>query len=186
MRTSLPWIQTTLLKLISKVQLLMHALDNWICRWSRSYVIILVHLRVVCYLMIWSYLGMKDRTSKGVGVWEIPWRHGGPARMSGSRWKPKPVWLRFSFGLHEQPILKWTPMMYTESDLDVLYMDGNIISRSFQWNQFQAQIHLESTGIVCTSWHLESVLVLCHYFGPMGRVSRWSPLGTRPTVRPWT
>jgi hypothetical protein len=28
MRTSLPWIQTTLLKLISKVQLLAHALDN--------------------------------------------------------------------------------------------------------------------------------------------------------------
>jgi hypothetical protein len=28
MRTSLPWIQTTLLKLISKVQLLVHALDN--------------------------------------------------------------------------------------------------------------------------------------------------------------
>jgi hypothetical protein len=28
MRTSLPWIQTTHLKLISKVQLLTHALDN--------------------------------------------------------------------------------------------------------------------------------------------------------------
>jgi hypothetical protein len=28
MRTSLPWIQTTLLKLISKIQLLAHALDN--------------------------------------------------------------------------------------------------------------------------------------------------------------
>jgi hypothetical protein len=28
MRTSLPWIQTTLLKLISKVQLLAHTLDN--------------------------------------------------------------------------------------------------------------------------------------------------------------
>jgi hypothetical protein len=28
MRTSLPWIQTTLLKLISKVQLFTHALDN--------------------------------------------------------------------------------------------------------------------------------------------------------------
>jgi hypothetical protein len=28
MRTSLPWIQKTLLKLISKVQLLAHALDN--------------------------------------------------------------------------------------------------------------------------------------------------------------
>jgi hypothetical protein len=74
MRTSLPWIQTTLLKLISKVQLLTHALDNWICRWSHSYVIILVHLRVVCYLIIWSYLGMKERTSNGVGKTLEAWR----------------------------------------------------------------------------------------------------------------
>jgi hypothetical protein len=42
-------------------------------------------------------------------------------------------------------------MSHTESVLDVLYMDGKIISRSFQWNWFQAQIHPESTGIVCTS-----------------------------------
>jgi hypothetical protein len=73
-RISLPWIQTTLLKLISKVQLLTHALDNWIYRWSHSYVIILVHLRVVCYLMIWSYLGMKERTSKGMGKTLEAWR----------------------------------------------------------------------------------------------------------------
>jgi hypothetical protein len=77
-------------------------------------------------------------------------RRGGPARTSGSRWKHKPVRLRFSFGLQEQPVLKRTPMSHTESDLDVIYMDGKIISRSFQCNQFQAQIHLESTGIVCT------------------------------------
>jgi hypothetical protein len=76
---------------------------------------------------------------------------GGPARTSGSRWKPKPVRLHFSFRLQEQPVLKRTPMSHTESDLDVLYMDGNIISRIFQWNWFQAQIHPESTGIVCTS-----------------------------------
>jgi hypothetical protein len=80
-----------------------------------------------------------------------PWRRGGPARTSGSRWKSKPVRLRFSFGLQEQPVLKRTFMSYTESDLDVLYMDGKIILRSFQWNQFQAQIHLESTEIVYTS-----------------------------------
>jgi hypothetical protein len=30
----------------------------------------------------------------------------------------------------------------------------------------------------------ESVPVLHHYFGPMGRVSSWSPLGTYPRV--WT
>jgi hypothetical protein len=74
MRTSLPWIQITLLNLISKVQLLAHALDNWIYRWSHSYVIILMHLRVVCYLMIWSYIGMKERTSKGMGKTLEAWR----------------------------------------------------------------------------------------------------------------
>jgi hypothetical protein len=89
----------------------------------------------------------EDQQRRG----ERPWRRGGPARTSGSRGKPKPIRLRFSFGLQEQPVLKRTPMSHTESDLDVLYMDRKIISRSFQWNQFQAQIHLESTGIVCTS-----------------------------------
>jgi hypothetical protein len=93
-------------------------------------------------------------------VWERPWRRGGPARTSGSRWKPKPVRLHCSFGLQEQPVLKWTPMSHTESDLDVIYMDGKIISRSFQWHQFQAQIHPDSMGIICTSWHPKSVPVL--------------------------
>jgi hypothetical protein len=66
------------------------------------------------------------------GRGERPWRRGGPARTSGSRGKPKPVRLRFSFGLQEQPVLKRTPMSHTELDLDVLYMDRKIISRSFQ------------------------------------------------------
>jgi hypothetical protein len=51
-------------------------------------------------------------------------------------------------------------MSHTESDLGVLYMDGKIISRSFQWHRFQAQIQPESTGIVCITWHPESVPVL--------------------------
>jgi hypothetical protein len=91
---------------------------------------------------------MKDRTSKGVGKTLEAWRTSEDVRI---KMEAKPVRLRFSFGLQEQPILKRTPMSHTESDLDVLYMDGKIISRSFQWNQFQAQIHLESTGIVYTS-----------------------------------
>jgi hypothetical protein len=33
-----------------------------------------MHLRVVCYLMISSYLGMKERTSKGVGNTLEAWR----------------------------------------------------------------------------------------------------------------
>ena len=68
-------------------------------------------------------------------------RRGGPARTSGSRWRPKPIRLRFSFGLQEQPKLKRTIRSYTESYLVTLDMDGKIISRRFQWNQFEAQIH---------------------------------------------
>jgi hypothetical protein len=86
---------------------------------------------------------LRNEGENQQGRGEIPWRRGGPARTSRSRWKSKPVRLRFSFGLQEQPILKRTPMSHTESDLNVLYMDGKIISISFQWNWFQAQIHLE-------------------------------------------
>jgi hypothetical protein len=91
---------------------------------------------------------MNERTSKSVGKTLEAWRTSEDVR---SRWKPKPVRLCFSFELQEQSVLKRTHMSHTESDLDVLYMDGKIISRSFQWNQFQAQIDLESSGIVCTS-----------------------------------
>ena len=84
-------------------------------------------------------------------VWRRPWRRGGPARTSGSRWRPKPIRLRFSFGLQEQAALKRTPRLHTESDLGALDMDGKIISRRFQCLWFQAQMHPESTGIVCGS-----------------------------------
>jgi len=97
-------------------------------------------------------------------LWRRPWRRGGPARTSGSRWRPKPIRLRFSFGLQEQASLKRTPRLHTESDLGALGMDGKIISRRFQWLWFQAQIHPESTGIVCGSWRPESVPVLRHCF----------------------
>ena len=97
-------------------------------------------------------------------MWRRPWRRGGPARTSGSRWRPKPIRLRFSFGLQEQAALKRTPRLHTESDLGALDMDGKIISRRFQWLWFQAQIHPESTGIVCGSWCPESVPVLRHCF----------------------
>jgi hypothetical protein len=107
--------------------------------------------------MIWSYLVIKERTSK---AWERSWRWRGPARTFGSRWKSKSVRLRFSFGLQKQPVLKRTPMSHTESDLDVLYMDEKIISRSFQWHRFQAQILPESMEIIYTSWHSEFVPVL--------------------------
>ena len=83
-----------------------------------------------------------------------------PARALQPRWRPKPIRLRFSFGLQEQSALKRTPRLHTELDLDVLYMDGNIISRRFQWHLFQAQIHPESTEIVRESWRPVSIPAL--------------------------
>ena len=56
--------------------------------------------------------------------------------------------------------------------LDYLYMEGKIISRSFQWCWFEAQIHSQSMGIVETSEHPESV-----------RVSRHNLLGRSPIYR---
>jgi hypothetical protein len=56
-----------------------------------------------------------------------------------------------------------------ESDLDILYMAGNIISRLFQWHWFLFQTHPESTGIVRGSWHPVSVPALWRrlsVFGP--------------------
>jgi len=49
-----------------------------------------------------------------------------------------------------------------ESVLVALYMDGKIISWSLQWHWFEAQISSESTGIVRTSEHPESVRLPQH------------------------
>ena len=92
-----------------------------------------------------------------------------PARAPQPRWRPKPIQLRVWSGVQEQSVLKWTPRLHTGSDLYVLYMDRKIISRRLERNQFQAQIHQESTEIVWGNWHLASVPALrCRLliFGP--------------------
>jgi hypothetical protein len=57
-----------------------------------------------------------------------------PARAPQPRWRPKPIWLCFSFGLQKHLALKWTPRLHTKLDLDVLYMVGKIISIRFEWH----------------------------------------------------
>jgi hypothetical protein len=91
---------------------------------------------------------MKERTSKGVGKTLEAWRTSEDIRIKMEAQTGSTL---FQFRTPGTAVLKLTPMSHTESDLDVLYMDGKIISRSFQWNRFQDQIHPESTGIVCTS-----------------------------------
>ena len=88
----------------------------------------------------------------------FPNRDGGPKiiRFESPRWRPKS-----SSSSSRSPGAAHTKN--DESILGVLYMDGNIISRSFQWSRFQAQICFESTGIVETRGRLEYVTVLRHH-----------------------
>ena len=99
---------------------------------------------------------MRRRTWGGV------WRRGGPARAAKPSWRPNPSRVRVCFGVQEQHAPKSKPRPHTESVWGALYMDGKIISRSFQWNWFEAQIHSESTGIVETSECPESVRLPRH------------------------
>ena len=102
------------------------------------------------------------------------WRDRRPARVSKSRrsprlirfesprWRPKATQVRARLGVQEQHVLKTTPRSHTVSVLGIIYMDGKIISWSFQWNQSHLKIRSESMGIIETSGHPESVRVLLH------------------------
>ena len=65
-------------------------------------------------------------------------------------------------------------------DCDGLDMVEKIRRLSNQSNWFHPKIRPESTGIVETSQHSDSILVLRHRL--LGRVSRRSPLGASPGV----
>jgi hypothetical protein len=69
-------------------------------------------------------------------------------RFESPRWRPKATQVRVQFGIQEQSAVKRTPKSHTDSVFDGSTWVGKIISRSFQWHQFQVQIHPESTGIV--------------------------------------
>jgi hypothetical protein len=70
--------------------------------------------------------------------------------------------------------------MHPNSDCVGIYMDENLRRYDFQPNWNHLKIHKESKGIVETSQHLDSVLVLRHRL--LGCVSCWSPLGVPPGV----
>ena len=92
-------------------------------------------------------------------------QEGGPRliRFESPRWRPKTTKVRACLGVQEQHVLKMMPRSHTVSILGVLYMDGKIISWSFQWHQFHLKIRSESTRIVETSGRPESVKVLLHH-----------------------
>ena len=74
---------------------------------------------------------------------------------------PKTAQVRVHLGVQEQPAPKMKARSHTESVFNVLYMDGKIISRNFQYLQIQAQNHLESMGIIKTSGHPEYLSRCC-------------------------
>ena len=63
----------------------------------------------------------------------FPSREEGPKliRFESPRWRSKTTQIRVHLGVQEQPAPKMTPRSHTVSVLDVLNMDGKIISRSF-------------------------------------------------------
>jgi hypothetical protein len=75
--------------------------------------------------------------------------------------------------------------MHPDSDCDGLDMVGKIRRLSNQPNWFHPKIRPESMGIVETSQRSDSVLgAATPSDGPLGRVSRRSPLGASPGVTP--
>ena len=111
-----------------------------------------------------------DTTMFGAWYGGVGDQQGCPSQEGGSRliwfesprWRPKATQVRARLGVQEQHVLKMTPRSHTVSVLGVLYMDGNIISWTFQWHQSHLKIRSESTGIVETSGHPESIRVLLH------------------------
>ena len=93
-----------------------------------------------------------------------PSQEGGPRliRFESPRWRPKATKVRARLGVQEQHVLKTMPRSRTVSVLGVLYMDGKIISWSFQWHQSHLKIPSQLTGIIETIARPESVRVLLH------------------------
>jgi len=109
-----------------------------------------------------------------------------PARAPQPRWRPKPIQLRVWSGVQEQSVLKWKPRSQMELDFDVLYMDGKLISRRFQWHKFLVKIHPESMRIIRV-FDVHFLSRRCDaVYRSLGLVSCWSALGScsRCLVRP--
>jgi hypothetical protein len=124
---------------------------------------------------------MNERTSKSVGKTLEAWRTNEDVRIKMEAQTGSTL-LQFR-----------TPgIIHTKTDAHVAYGVGFRCSL-YGWKDNFKKLPMEpvsglnSSGVVGNRLHkLTSryVLMLRHYFGPMGRVSSWSSLGTRPRVRP--
>jgi hypothetical protein len=73
-------------------------------------------------------------------------------------------------GVRGQCTFKLNPRMHTDSDFDILYMDGKITTRPLQCHWCHLQIRPELSGFIETSQSPETVSVLRHRIGPLGLV----------------
>jgi hypothetical protein len=93
--------------------------------------------------------------------------------------------LQLHLGFQDQSALNWTPKMHPDSDYDGLDMVVKIRRLSNQPNWFHPKIRPESresskqVSVQILFWCCDTV---CWAVGPLGRVSRRSPLGASPGV----
>jgi hypothetical protein len=89
---------------------------------------------------------------------------------STTQWRPTWRRKRVLLRLQDQCNLKLKPMMYMDSYLDVLYMDGKITISPFQRYQSYLHVRPESLEMDETSQSPETILMLQHCMGPLGLV----------------
>ena len=111
----------------------------------------------------------------------FPSREEGPKLIwfESPRWRPKdnssssPPYL----GVQEQHAQKMTPRSHTESVLDVLFIDGKIYSRSFQWHRSPNVTSRICQGATPPFFGLLS-LVPCRAKWPKWWTPPWPPSAT--------
>jgi hypothetical protein len=70
--------------------------------------------------------------------------------------------LGVGFGLQNNPNLCWLPRLHTDSDLDVLVLDGKLRKSPFQRVQPHIHISLESGAVIILLSRPFLLMVLCH------------------------
>jgi hypothetical protein len=144
----------------SRSQSLILYRDVFYQRWVCSYMLLLMILRIDCYLIMLWWLGTMEEITMGLkrDVEVQRSSKGSQAKLesqSNSSWNP----IRIPGTVRTKIVAR----SHTNSILYVPYMDGKIRGSTFQWNQSHIQIPSESTGNVKTMRNTESIMVLYYH-----------------------
>jgi hypothetical protein len=115
----------------SRSQSLIFYRDVFCQRWVCFYMLLLMILRIDCYLIMLWWLGTMEEIRKDLKIGVEVQR----SRVAKPNWSPNTNWAEIQFGFQEQSAPKPSPRSHTNSILDNLYMDGKIRGSAFQWNQ---------------------------------------------------